>query len=65
MDPLDIPAFLDRRGETVKKSAYRERTQRYKMPPVASGYTSLTSMASAVACLSSSLSSWCGGQGND
>lgn len=34
MDPLDIPAFLDRRGETVKKSAYRERTQRYKMPPL-------------------------------
>ena len=34
MDPLDIPAFLDRRGETVKKSAYRTRTQRYKMPPL-------------------------------
>tara|TARA_R100001129_G_C5259071_1_gene230561 strand:- start:353 stop:685 length:333 start_codon:yes stop_codon:yes gene_type:complete len=29
---LDIPAFMDRRGETVKKSAYRSRKLRYKMP---------------------------------
>jgi len=31
-DPLKIPAFLDRRGETVKKKAIRKRAVRWNVP---------------------------------
>ena len=34
MDPLDIPAFMDRRGEPTKRSAYKARKLHYKMPPL-------------------------------